>query len=198
MPRLLLIAAIALASDSCTPRHGRGAPEGPAVAGSPAPLADAPRRGAPVYEGCFIRFDRSTPTPAAAGAEGAPGHLEIEFTLDPESHGDFVALELELLDCAGAGHGFVRDGGWRRVGPSSASTNLVTLDPTSPRLVASGDLPPGEYHRVFAAVDAAVGLRGDGDRQRLNAHVEPIARPFTLEPGGRDRVRVTVDRPTSP
>lgn len=165
-------------------------------AGDPSPRAvtmpTPTRRGAPVYEGCFVRFDRATPTPSREPID--PGRLTIALQLDPQSKGDFEALELSLLDCAGAGHGPVRDLGWRQVtlDPTWRSTSLRLGADTDAQEVARGPLAAGAYQRVFAAVDSAFGITSTGERVKLNAHVEPITRPFQLPTGGSQSVRIVL------
>jgi hypothetical protein len=187
---MLLVLVFGLLGSACGP------PPTSSSAGDDLPNARAAqtpqRRGAPIYEGCFVRFDRATPTPAREPTD--PGRLTIELLLDPQSKGGFDALELSLLDCAGAGHGPVRDLGWRRLALDATwrSQSLRLGADSIAREAASGSLAPAAYQRVFVAVDSAVGITGTGERVELNAHVEPITRPFQLAPGGSEIVRIVL------
>lgn len=138
----------------------------------------------PVYEGCFVAFDG----PVAAAVTGT---LELRLAADPAGQGGFASLELELLDCAGANRGRARDVGWTAV---PTTRRAVTLDARSGAAVtvARGPLPAGAWDRVFVAAPTVIGVDAHGVRTALEAHVEPIARGFTLADGAAVAVTMQI------
>lgn len=155
------------------------APE-PGAAGLPAPSAQrVATPDVPVYEGCYVTFD------GEAAPSGAPdGALVLQLAADPASMGGFRTIDIEILDCAGANRGAVRDVGWTRV-PTTVGRATLDVASGAAVTVAEGSLPPGSWDRVFVAVPRAWGVAADGGRAALEAYVEPIARGFVLPPGGR-------------
>lgn len=143
----------------------------------------------PRYEGCFVTYNAA---PDRAGAP-PPGTLVLALAADPAGMGGFARLEATVLDCAGANRGTVRDVGWARV-PAIARSATLDVATGAAVTVAEGPLPSGDWDRVFAAVPEAWGVTADGRRTALEAHVEPIARGFTMPPGGR--VAVTMQLTT--
>lgn len=151
---------------------------------TPAPATSASPRvvtpSVPRYEGCYVTFDAATDPVQAS----TPGTLTLALAADPAGMGGFVALEVTVLDCAGANRGVVRDVGWARV-PAAARTATLDVATGAAVTVAEGPLPSGGWDRVFAAVPEAWGVTADGRRTALEVHVEPIARGFSMPPGGR-------------
>ena len=143
------------------------------------PVFATPR--VPVYEGCYVSFDLdSVPADAPASA----GTLSLWLAADPESMGGFTAIEVELLDCAGANRGAAREAGWARVPVTVLRASLDV--PTGAAVpVAEGRLPSGSYDRVFVAVPRAWGIAADGRRSAFEAHVEPIVQQFVMPDRGR-------------
>ncbi len=183
MRPLSAVAVVIALCAACSPRSPRGEPQG---TGAAVPT----RLGAPRYEGCYVAFDRATPTPDpdpdATDTSGEYGRVTLWWSLDTQSPQPFKELRVRPLDCAGAGRGPVRDFGWRALSVPDRGWLAIRSDGT-PVLAATGRLPAGRYDRVFVALDEAEPGLIDrtpesepiGERA-LHGHVEPISIPFSL------------------
>lgn len=147
----------------------------------------------PRYDGCFIAFDAvgMAADAQASAIQASSGVLTLQFAADPASMGAFAAIELALLDCAGANRGAARDVGWARV-PTLVKTASLDVASGASVTVAEGTLPAGQWDRVFAAAPEAWGVGAAGERTALYAHVEPIARGFVMPSGGHVTVTMQV------
>jgi hypothetical protein len=117
--------------------------------------------------------------------------IRLRLALAPPALAE-VASVVVRPEWGGVNRGPFRDEGWLRI-PAVEERVVLGTDATAespPVLIASGSLPAGSYTRVYVAVDEAEAVLVDGTRAAVQSHVEPIALPVTLTPGGVIRVDV--------
>ena len=143
---------------------GMGCTSAPGKTPSLTPAPDEVTSATPAEGGSSPSAGESTPTPTSD--EAAPDSIpEANFRLlisdDVNAIGDFESL-IVTISSVGV-HKAGGDGEWLELSPATEELDLVSLQGDNAQEIWSGDLPDGEYTKVFVYISAVDGTLNGGD-----------------------------------
>lgn len=122
------------------------------------------------------------------------GELVLRLRWSAEHRAGLAQVRVEP-DWGGVSRHPVRDAGWQRFGHTVDQATLLAAPESAAEthdgavLLTAGQLPAGDYRRVFVSIPRLSGVNEAGRPVAINGHIEPIARSFRMAAGQR----VTID-----
>lgn len=126
--------------------------------------------------------------------KGQEGELVLRLRWSAEHRAGLAQVRVEP-DWGGVSRHPVRDAGWQRFGHTVDQATLLAAPESAAEthdgavLLTAGQLPAGDYRRVFVSIPRLSGVNEAGRPVAINGHIEPIARSFRMAAGQR----VTID-----
>ena len=117
------------------------------------------------------------------------GTVELRWSLVPAPRTPIGQIEARPA-WAGVNAGGERDAGWLRIALQDKVVALAVEPGVPTAVVARGSVPAGRYARVFVAAPVVWTTDPEGHQQQLTSHIEPIAIPFELRPGGTVEIEI--------